>query len=1071
MILPIALILLVPLLVLQSQAALLAVINWSLDNFTELRLETKNPDLRLPEGRISADEIHLLPRGQGGPALFSVLDLDVTTTLWELLSRNLNNTLVSASQVLIYVSENDQARDPKPGSWMQLTEWLPSQLYIGQVHLITAAENTWIFPLRDLQGRRLDGTTFRSRALADYEGEALEVNLDIFGTRRDGRVQSLDIKAGFFAPESDSQVSLEGKLEGRDEKFRYDFTARANYSDIGEFLRGLASDSILQGRLDLEARMIGTSRQFTLSDASLVLDNMPDYGFEAAGELSWERGGESRLKLIAAGELADLGYLVDWIDLDLQALGRAKASINLSGSLDAPAVDHFVLVTQSDSGLSVNVSGTLGSLAFDPNAPMSTAAASNEIRVDAHAPSASVLSDWIENIQFEPGPWRASWVTRGDRQTIELSDIVVETGTEQTLLARVEGRIGAITNTPELGLAAFSDIDLRLEADTQDSVYLSRLTGFDLPPYHALKAQLRASGRGEELELSDGTLSIRSSDLQAIATGVGGRYRPGHSPMAFTDLSAGIEVSVSDTAVLSQYTDLEVPFLGPAELTASLTQTDSGFGLENVDLRIDGEELSLNASGKITDLEQFQGLHLKTGVERLDTAQVLAITLGGFEYDGELGQLYGGFDLINTDGAWRVADLALNSATAGEKMPLAISVDGDIFDLAGFPTANLEASLKVDDMALLEAITGLRLRPVTARLSAMTRPGHLTIDATGRAGDTELASEVRIAHGAAGISRLEARLSTPHLYLSDLGLQVDADTPSDYAPGAGINTEARTGLEALLEKSPAYPTDIQLKVAGITGRNTNIDRLDVHVTGDANRYTLRQFSLIYDDAEAEIRGVVDLNPSPPFASIAGEAIALPLSTLAQDLGAPSDIRGTLTARGGVAASGTDIPALMATLNGSLAIALEDTVIQGAAYDILATDFLAWLYSGAALEDSTHLDCTLARFDIRDGVARTDSIYVESQRMIATGEGKFDLAKRQLDLTLTPRSRSRSFQIPSEIRLRGDMSEPRVTISPVKAAADASAQALLLIPKLALRLFGGGGRPSDKGIQPCQAALQ
>jgi len=113
---------------------------------------------------------------------------------------------------------------------------------------------------------------------------------------------------------------------------------------------------------------------------------------------------------------------------------------------------------------------------------------------------------------------------------------------------------------------------------------------------------------------------------------------------------------------------------------------------------------------------------------------------------------------------------------------------------------------------------------------------------------------------------------------------------------------------------------------------------------------------------------------------------------------------------------------------------------------------------------------MARFQLEDGVATTDSIYIETARMLATGKGVFDLPRQKMDLTIVPLSRSRSFQIPSEVRLRGDMSNPRPTISPISAAADASAQALMLIPKIAMRLFGQGGQASDKGIQPCQATL-
>ena len=690
--------------------------------------------------------------------------------------------------------------------------------------------------------------------------------------------------------------------------------------------------------------------------------------------------------------------------------------------------------------------------------------------MDAHAPSLATLQQWVGELRYDPGPWRASWITRGTREIIQLEDIVLETGTEQTLIARIEGKIEKVANSSKIGLESVSGIDLILKASTPDSAYLAELTGLRVPPYHALQAQLQVSGSGNELVLRNGTLRVNSSDLQATVSDISGSYRPDQAPTAFGDLAAEIEVTVDDTAILSQYTDLEVPFLGPAEMKASLRQSGTRFRMEPLVIRITGEELALTATGVVEDLRHMGGVRLQNRIERLDIDQLLSFAMDTFQYDGELDYLQGSFELAESEGTWRASNLVLETPETDGAKPLRISVRGDVNDLSGFTTADLEAELMVRDTALLQALTGLRARPVTAHVKVATNPERVDITARGRAGDTQLATDIQVGYRADGVSHLTARLSTPHLYLVDLGLQAIEEGGDIYAPGAGIETGARTGLESLLEKSPRFPTDIQVTVDGITGRATNIDSLDIHVTGQDNRYTLRRFSLVYDAATAELRGVIDLNSNPPFASVGGEALGIPLSTLSQDLGAPSDIRGTLTARGGVAASGVDIPSLVASLNGSLAIALEDTVIQGAAYDVLATDLLAWIYSGAALESSTHLDCTMARFDIRDGIAHTDSLYVETARMIATGKGTLDLSRRKMDLTVTPRSRSRNFQIPSEIRLRGDMSDPRPTISPISAAADASAQALLLVPKLAMRLFGAGRGQSQKGIKPCQATL-
>jgi hypothetical protein len=756
----------------------------------------------------------------------------------------------------------------------------------------------------------------------------------------------------------------------------------------------------------------------------MTLDNMPDYGFEAAGELYYSRDDDSRVHLIAAGEMSNLQYLVNWLDLG------AQASVSLSGTLEDPVIDNFVLITESAEGLAVNISGRLRSLNLNSLEEMSSAPDLNEIRVDARAPSIAVLERWTGETGFEPGPWRASWITRGSRETLQLNDIVLEAGTADTFKLRVEGSIDKIANAVDISLSSVEGVDLSVSASTQDSAHLTALVGRELPPFHRVEATLELAGSGELLALSDGQVQIDSSDLQAVISDISGSYRPAAETNPLRDARGYLDIAISDTGMLSQYTEREVPILGPATLTGELRQQAEHFQLAQLELAIDGEDLALATRGSIDDLQNLAGVRLQNTVTGLDIQRLLATLVEGLQHDGSLGELKGTFALHDRKEKWHIADLEISTSKTGG--PVEFMGRGAIDDLTGFTTANLDAELVVRDTALLEALSGLRIQPVRARLSVKSRPEVLDISARADAGDTSVQADVNIA--------------------------------------ADIEADTRTQLEKLLENSPDYPTDVQISVEGITGENTSIDSLDIHVTGENDRYTLRRFSMGYDHAQAELRGIIDLNPSPPAVSLAGEALGFPLSTLSRDLGAPSDIRGRMTARGGISASGTDTTALTASLDGSVAIALEDTIIQGGAYDVLATDLLAWIYSGAVLETSTHLDCTMARFDIKKGVARTDSIYVQSERMIATGKGIFDLPGQKMDLTIIPRSRSRSFQIPSEVRLKGDFGDPRATISPIAAAADASAQALLLIPKLAMRLFGRNSGPSQEGIQPCQASL-
>jgi uncharacterized protein involved in outer membrane biogenesis len=158
-------------------------------------------------------------------------------------------------------------------------------------------------------------------------------------------------------------------------------------------------------------------------------------------------------------------------------------------------------------------------------------------------------------------------------------------------------------------------------------------------------------------------------------------------------------------------------------------------------------------------------------------------------------------------------------------------------------------------------------------------------------------------------------------------------------------------------------------------------------------------------------------------------------------------------RGCISAQGLTGAELLRQLDGTVGIALDKATVEGAAYDVLASGILTWLFSGAAREKSTYLDCVMAQFSLEDGIARSSDIFVESPNMIANGSGEFDFPVRTLDLTLTPRSKSRSVQIPSRISLRGDMASPRTSVSPIATTLDMSSEALLFLPRLVLRVLG------------------
>jgi hypothetical protein len=1036
---------------LRSQALVLDMAHWAVETFSGLSLKLVNPHVDVYSGLFSASEVHLMPQGNSGPALLSILDLDARVP-----------ASVQAGSVLIYVSESEEETNPKPLQWLGYLRWLPAELRIGQLHLITAAVNTWIFPLKGLHGDRLDSGNYRLTADADYEGEPLQAMVDLLAVDAGWGATAAESTILLIAPQSGSEIKLAGTLAGTEEEFQYNFELTAFYKDIRDFLKGFEGGGDLAGELRLQGTMKGDSHQFVLSDATFLLDNMPAYGFEAGGTLEYTFGGESRIALVGTGELDALAYLVDWIDLDVASFGRAQSSLKLSGSLDRPVIDAFRLVTSNDDGLTVSLNGRLNLYESEADDEPEASA----VFVDLQGPSIAVLNRWLGEQPHDPGPWRASGRITVGPGKLAVDDIVIGTGTPDSPQIRLTGSVGSIT-VPEEGGEAYTvdEIAVLLSAQLPDSAEIGILLNReDIPAYHTISATAALTGSSETLQLAEGYLEISASDTQVNIGPLTGTLTPA-AEQVINGLTGPVAVELSDFAALSQYSSLPMPVLGPLQLNATLSQQKEIFQLLNIVAIVGTGESKITTSGRIGNLLDFSQVSLSSMLQGIDLLTLLTLALPEYSYPGTLGTLAGSITLSEKQGSWNIPALSLEGGT--DATPLFFEIEGQMADLTGLVTANIDSRFHLREPALLEAITGLTLPPANGRLAVKSTAENIRGSLKAKLGETELTAEGEVALADNAIQAVSLSLNTPHLYLQDLALGSSREDSSVQM--ADDKNRSDTVLDSLRRNAPPFPVNVSLNIDGISGDYSAIDSLQVRVNGRDNRYTLGQFTARYNQARTEILGIIDLNPQLPAASLAGEAVTLPLGAILKDFGVDANVTGALTIRGGVTVMGDSPEVLLQNLNGSVAFALEKAVIEGAAYDVLATDLLAWIYSGALTDKSTFIDCTMAKFQLLQGVAKTDSLYIESAKMVATGKAEFDLVKQRMNVRITPRSKSRLLQVPSEIRLKGSMSDPEADISSVSAVADATTAVLTLIPDLTMKLFGVN-QSNPESYRPCHASL-
>lgn len=1043
-----------PALVLRSERATIYLAETAVRWLTPYRLTLVDPVVRPYEGTLRAGELHLYPAADDGPPFLSVSELRLSRIGRAATLPSLATTELRAKQVTVYVSSQDATDDPEPRSWLRPTRWLPARFDISQLHIVNTGADTRVLQIEDIRGQRRESGGLEVTAASDQGGQPLAIALKLSSEESARGVSGLDVEATLVAPQTDSRMELTGSLTGDDTALAYQLALDADYANIGQLLPDVEGTGDLDGHVVLRASLQGDASGFLLSDARLVLDNMPAYGIEAYGDIRYTRGAGGTLALRAAGELASFPRRLELPGLRLDTLGNLRASASIDGPWQRPRISDLLLRAENADGLSLTLRGRVDTDLTTPG--------DNALWVDVVGPSLAVLEPWLGEVPFDPGPFAAAGRLQSRDSRIALEDMVIEVGRPGEALLRVDGRADDVSGVTALGPDAIQGLSLALHLSAPDSARLGSLLHLPLPPGFSIDSDIALAGTSRLLQPTGGQLRMASSDIQVTLSPTGGLIRP-FATQPLSGLRAQAALSMSDTSALSQFTPLPIPSLGTVSGTGLLVQSGPHLALRDIDLSVTGEEAQVHLGGSLPDLATLSGTRLLAGFSGLNANTLLSTALQDLAYTGPLGTLKGSAELTQRAGLWDLSRFSV--MTESSDGPLNLQASGSVADLSGRAAATGRARYTVRDAALLQALSGLAMKPLSGTLDARSGDSSLTLTTRNRVGRTRLDADAEITLADSGASALRLAVSSDQLHLEDLGLQ--AGVAGNYRPADQIGEDDIDRLlQRLLTVSPRLSSDVTVRTSGIRGSNTEINSLDLHTTGENNRYTLRRLNIGYGDTVTELRGIVDLNAQPPFVSIAGKGPNIPLRTLGRDLGLRSEVGGRLTLLGGLSAQGASLPALLGTVDGSLAIALEDGVFEGAAYDMLATDLLGWLFSGASRERLTHIDCSMARFTLADGVARSDSLYVETPQMVATGSGTIDLVKQRMDVELTPRSRTRSLQVPSTVRLKGPLDEPRVSVSPVAAAIDASAELLSLVPRLARRLFGGSGTARDR--QPCEA---
>jgi uncharacterized protein involved in outer membrane biogenesis len=180
--------------------------------------------------------------------------------------------------------------------------------------------------------------------------------------------------------------------------------------------------------------------------------------------------------------------------------------------------------------------------------------------------------------------------------------------------------------------------------------------------------------------------------------------------------------------------------------------------------------------------------------------------------------------------------------------------------------------------------------------------------------------------------------------------------------------------------------------------------------------------------------------------------------------------GVLGANLQLAGRGNSVAAMLASSSGEVGLAMSGGELSGLMIELVGLDggeALRFLIGG---DRPTPIRCAVGSFKVRDGLATSESLVLDTEDTKIGGAGTINLRDETLDVTLRPEPKDVSiFVVRSPIRLHGPFADPDVSVKkgPIVARAGASILLGLVNPLAALipLIETGPGKDSD-----CKALL-
>ncbi|MEI8394153.1 MAG: AsmA family protein [Rhodospirillaceae bacterium] len=384
---------------------------------------------------------------------------------------------------------------------------------------------------------------------------------------------------------------------------------------------------------------------------------------------------------------------------------------------------------------------------------------------------------------------------------------------------------------------------------------------------------------------------------------------------------------------------------------------------------------------------------------------------------------------------------------------------------------DVKLSIAGERLSTLSPVTGARLPELgpyraSVRLSG-GRSHYRLADLAARLGESDFDGQLTVSLSGAR-PRLEGHLHSELLDQRDVAVPAAASVALVPVPAAGRVIGAQPfGLESLL----ALDAQVALKLDRWATWPADLTDFVANLDLDEGRLSVRSLHAQVAGGWIDGRLEVDAGRKAPLIVLSGHGEAMSSEQILPALGMAQSPSGLFTLDLDLSGNGNTPRDLLAGLTGHAALSIGMGTLPVRHFDLIATDLVQAVMPWAKRGDVTDMNCLKARFRIKDGVAVSERLLIDTGKITVTGAGEVNLGTEQLEFLFDPRPKDPSLiSLATRMRVSGTLADYRAApdaMGLAKGVATAGV-AFAFIELSPLALFAPFVSPGTRDDNPCQS---